>query len=421
MKLLRTSFLNALAVSVKMLAMLGINKVLAVYLGPAGYAAIGQFQNAVQIINNFCTLAAGPGVTKYTAQYHAEPAKQRSLWQTAGMLTILLSLVVSVSFFLLKDKAAILFFGNAAYADVCVWLSVSIVFSALNFFILAILNGRKDIGLYVTANIGGSVFSVLMVVLLVVFFHLRGALIALATYQAVSFLFSVWLVRRRPWFGSYLFWGRPNRAMLRNLGKFAAMGLVSALCLPLSQFAVRSYIGNSLGWEAAGNWEAMWRLSSAYLLLATTTLAVYFLPRFSELGSTSMLRAELVMGFKYIVPICVIGAIGIFFFRDFIIALLFSGGFQSVRDLFAWQLFGDVVKVSGFILGYLLQARAFWKFFIVSEVAVSTSFYLFSILFLNMYGLVGAVIGYALAYCVYFLMISFFLWRKRLFSTALEG
>ena len=50
MTLIKTSLLNAIAVVIKMLTTLGINKILAVYVGPTGYAALGQFQNAVQMI-----------------------------------------------------------------------------------------------------------------------------------------------------------------------------------------------------------------------------------------------------------------------------------------------------------------------------------------------------------------------------------
>ncbi len=53
MTLIKTSLLNAIAVVIKMLTLLGINKILAVYVGPTGYAALGQFQNAVQMITTF--------------------------------------------------------------------------------------------------------------------------------------------------------------------------------------------------------------------------------------------------------------------------------------------------------------------------------------------------------------------------------
>ena len=69
MNLIRTSLLNGVAVLIKMIALLGINKVLAVYVGPAGYAAVGQFQNAVQMITTCASGAINTGVPNYTAEY----------------------------------------------------------------------------------------------------------------------------------------------------------------------------------------------------------------------------------------------------------------------------------------------------------------------------------------------------------------
>ena len=48
--------------------LLGINRVLAVYRGPAGYGVLGQFQNAVQMIITFACGAINTKVTKYTAE-----------------------------------------------------------------------------------------------------------------------------------------------------------------------------------------------------------------------------------------------------------------------------------------------------------------------------------------------------------------
>ena len=49
MRLVKTTMLSGLAVFVKVATMLGLNKVLAVYVVPEGFAALGQFQNALQL------------------------------------------------------------------------------------------------------------------------------------------------------------------------------------------------------------------------------------------------------------------------------------------------------------------------------------------------------------------------------------
>ena len=82
-----------------MLTLLGLNKILAVYVGPAGYAALGQFQNAVQMISTLASGAINTGVTKYTAEYHEDEERQRAVWQTAGTIALVGSVLISLLVF----------------------------------------------------------------------------------------------------------------------------------------------------------------------------------------------------------------------------------------------------------------------------------------------------------------------------------
>ncbi|MEL6948786.1 MAG: DegT/DnrJ/EryC1/StrS family aminotransferase [Pseudomonadota bacterium] len=70
----------------KMLTLLGLNKILAIYVGPAGYAVLGQFQNAVQMITTLASGAINTGVTKYTAEYGEDAPRQHAVWRTAGTI-----------------------------------------------------------------------------------------------------------------------------------------------------------------------------------------------------------------------------------------------------------------------------------------------------------------------------------------------
>lgn len=94
MNLLTTSVLNGVAVLIKTLTLFVLNKILAVYLGPTGYAALGQFQNFIQMVTTFAGSAINTAVIKYTAEYHEDQNKQRAIWKTAGSLVFLFSLIL---------------------------------------------------------------------------------------------------------------------------------------------------------------------------------------------------------------------------------------------------------------------------------------------------------------------------------------
>jgi len=81
MNLLKTSALNGVAVLIKTATMFILNKILAIYVGPSGYAAIGQFQNFIQMVTTFAGSAINTAVIKYTAEYHGDETKQRAMKQ----------------------------------------------------------------------------------------------------------------------------------------------------------------------------------------------------------------------------------------------------------------------------------------------------------------------------------------------------
>ena len=89
MNLLKTSALNGIAVLIKTATMFILNKILAIYVGPSGYAAIGQFQNFIQIVTTFAGGAINTAVVKYTAEYYESEQRQRVVWQTAGSIVFI--------------------------------------------------------------------------------------------------------------------------------------------------------------------------------------------------------------------------------------------------------------------------------------------------------------------------------------------
>ena len=405
MTLIKTSLLNAIAVVVRLLTLLGINKILAIYVGPAGYAALGQFQNAVQMITTFASGAINNGVTKYTAEYNDDELRQHKVWQTAGLIALIGSFSTAVLVSLFSKHLALWFLQDEKLSGVFVWFAATLTLFVFNTLLLAILNGKKEIKRYVLANISGSLFSFVITAVLASQLGLYGALIALAIYQSVAFFATLLLIKNADWFSLSYLVGRVDKQVAKNLAQFAAMALTSAACVPVSHMLVRNHLGVSLGWDAAGYWEAMWRLSSAYLMVVTTTLGVYYLPRLSELTDRHALKKEILQGYKIILPTAALCGSMIYLFRAFIIMTLFSNEFREMEVLFFWQILGDTLKIGSWVLAFLMLSKAMTKIFIITEIAFSILFYTLTIFFSNAFGLEGVAIAHAVNYVVYWVII----------------
>ena len=410
MTLIKTSLLNGIAVVIKMLTLLGLNKILAIYVGPAGYAALGQFQNAVQIISTFASGALKTGVTKYTAEYNEDEQSQHKVWRTAGTLAVIGSITTAILVSTFNKPLAAWFLNDDSLGSVFIWFSATLLLFVFNTLLLAILNGKKEIHRYVLANIAGSVFSLMVTGIMVIEFGLYGALVALAIHQSLAFFVTISLAYKTPWFRFRYLFGELDRQTAKNLLKYTAMALSSAACIPVSHILIRNYLGENLGWASAGQWEAMWRLSAAYLMLVTTTLSVYYLPRLSELKKTSDIRREIIQGYKIILPLAIVCGFAIYLLRDFIIRLLFSVEFLPMESLFAWQLVGDTLKIGGWILAYLMLSKAMIQLFITSEVVFSASFYGLTIVFTNRFGLEGVSMAHSVNYFLYWIVMGVMVW-----------
>lgn len=399
--LIKTSLLNAIAVGVRMLTLLGINKILAIYVGPAGYAALGQFQNAVQMISTLASGAINTGVTKYTAEYQDNEVEQRKVWQTAGTIAVIGSVVLSVLVFMFRERLALVFLGEAQLSTVFVWFASTLMLFVFNTLLLAILNGKKDILRYVLANIAGSVLALAITVLMVVHWGLLGALIALAVYQSLAFFATLFLCLKTPWFRLRELVGHLDLQVAKNLAKYTAMAITTAATVPVSHILIRNHLGQTLGWEAAGYWEAMWRLSGAYLMLVSTTLSVYYLPRLSELKNWIEIRKEIISGYKVILPVAIACAGVVYLMRKFIILTLFSAAFMPMETLFLWQLIGDTLKIASWLLAFVMLAKAMTTIYIFTEIIFSAFFYFLLMLLIPYYDLKSAAISHAIVYFVY--------------------
>ena len=404
--------LNGIAVLVKTATMFLLNKILALYVGPSGYAAIGQFQNFIQMVTSFAGGSINTAVVKYTAEYGDNPNEQRKIWQNAGTIILALSVIFSLLIIIFQKPLSLYIFHSTEYRSVFIWFGIFLIFFNFNALFLAILNGKKEILKLVIANIAGSVFSLAITGFLAYQYHILGALIALSIYQSIAFFITLILCVKSDWFKFEFLFGKIDKAIATKFGHYALMALVSAVCVPLSQIVIRSLLTKEFGASYAGYWEAMTRLSGAYLMLVTTTLGVYYLPRLSELKTYTEIRHEVYTGYKFIFPLALMGGLAVYLLRDWIIKLLFTESFMPMRELFLWQIIGDILKIGSWILAYLMLGRAMVKLFMVTEIGFSLLLIIITYFSIKNFGFEGSTIAYMINYMFYWLIMSIFVFKK---------
>jgi PST family polysaccharide transporter len=412
MALLRTSVWNGLAVSVRMASALVVNKILAVLVGPGGYALIGQFQNGVTVVIAFATGALGTGVTKYTAEYGDDREAQIRLWRTAGSITLAASCASASAVVIGSVPLARWLLGDAGYYAVFLWLAAALVLIGFNALLLSILQGRKELRRFVVAGIAGSLIGLAVTVGLSLSFGLYGALIALTVNQALTFFVTLQQSMSADWFSWRNLLGPIDRAIAIKLGRYVLMAAATALSGPLSLIAVRQHLAAAFGMNYAGYWDAMWRISTLYLTFVTTTLSLYYLPRLSELRDLRDVHGEIVRSFRLVVPAVAVMSLAVFLSRDLIIRILFTESFLPMRDLFGWQMAGDVVKIASWMLAFVMLGRAMTGLFIVTEIAFAALFWGATVALTPTLGFKGVAVAHLATYTAYLATLYWLIFRN---------
>ena len=410
MTLIKTSVLTAISTLVRVLSGFVINKFLSVYVGPSGLAMVGQLRDFLGTVLSFSNGAITSGVVKYAAEYQTIEEKQK-IFSTSIIISLVCSFIVGFLIFIFSDYLSIKILKTDEYLSVFQILAFSIVLFSLNTLLQSILNGQKEIKKYILVNISTSIFALILTSFLVYKFHLLGALYAIVLNQSVVFFVTLGFVVKSSWFKLQYFLQGIDKESSNRLFKYSLMAITSAIVGPLSYIIVRNYIGEHLNWDNAGYFQGIKYISDMYLLVVTTSLGVYYLPRLSEIQGKEELKKEILSGYKIIMPIVMFFALAIYIFRDLVISIAFSKEFVPMRELFLWQLIGDIIKIASWLLSYLMLAKAMTKVFIITEVLFGVSWVILAVLGIKYFGLIGVTYAFAINYFIY-LVVMIIIFRR---------
>jgi O-antigen/teichoic acid export membrane protein len=413
--LVKVFSLNAISTLIRMLTGFVSVKIISKLLGPPGIALIGQLANFVAMVIIIATAGITQGVTKYVSEFKDSPKLVKKYIETAFKWVLYCSLFCSVVLLLISSYLSSLIFQSEDYQYVFVFLGVVILLFALNNLLLAIINGFKKFKTFVVISICGSLVGLLFTLVLVYFWGLKGALISLMTYQSVMFFISLYILKRENWLKYFNIKAKIDSEITKKYLQYSLMAITTACTVPMAQLLIRTYVIKNISIDDAGYWEGMNRLASMYLMIITSSLAIYYLPRLSELKTQIELRKEIFKVYKFIMPLLFIGLVSLFFLREFIIVTLFSKSFLPMLDLFKYQLIGDFFKIASWILAFNMVAKSKTTIFILSEIIASASFILLSIYFVNSNGVVGITKAYMINYILYFLGMLYY-FRKLIFG-----
>ena len=415
MNFIRTSFLSGISTAISLIARLISTKIVAVLLGTNGMFLMGQLKDFLRLGNTISSFGIENGIIKYTSEFEK---KEKDLSKIIGssfkinfFSAITFSFIVVISKEYISDFLKINFNQNFYFLV----LVISIISASIHTCFLSIYNGLKKINLYVLVNIFSNIASAILLIILVIKMNIIGAFFALALNQVIALLINIlFFTYYRPFNIRFLF-DKLIKDNFKKLSKFSLMAIAGPLCLIISTFIVRDYIYEFFGSDHAGSWEAMWRISSIYILFMITTFKFYLIPTFSKLEGSN-LKNEIFKIWKITIPIIILITMAVYLLKDFIITILLSKDFILINSIIFFHLIGDVIKINCWVLGNILISKANTKVFILFQIEWSFLFVILSIFLINYYGFVGVSIAYFITYIIHFCLLNLYfknlIWKK---------
>ncbi|NLO24504.1 MAG: oligosaccharide flippase family protein [Fibrobacter sp.] len=409
---LNKAFLSSLVVFTRISLLFISNKVLAVFLGPAVYAIVGQFQNLMTVMHAGASLGLQNAWVSLTAEFSKDTSKRLALWRAGLHLSFFSLAAVSLLLIFLSWSGFLSFlFPTLSEKTLRLLLLCTIpgVASMLLITIVqSILNGLSAFKLWAKVSIGVSLVQSLWLISFVLW-KFNSVLWALATQSLLSLLFLfIYLYRKIP-IKKLL---ESKSASLKEWTNFIWMGLVPMILTPIVLSLVRSFVGHTLGWDQAGLWQGAFRISDFFSLIVSSILGVLILPQLSKLKNEKAFYNTLWRSLTCVFIFSFLSISFFYAFKTILIQWVLSSSFLPIADQIQIQWIGDFFRSGSWCLGLALMVKQETKIFILFEFITQIIFLSFTYFGLSSLKMAAPFWAYAIENMTGFLLMFFFLLRS---------
>jgi PST family polysaccharide transporter len=374
------------------------NKVYALYVGPEGLGYWGLLQS----VFNFSLIGFGLGISTNLVRLASSaeesfslPAYYRAAWELYLTLVALLAII----FFLARAPIAERLLAGAHPEEVF-WVAGAVIFGFAMAIQVSTLNVLRQVRSIATINLLTSVCGASIGIAAVITWGERGLAMTLCLGQLAGFVLASLQVRRFfppniPVY-SHPALGQKRLELLRRGIPFTAGTLIGGgiqVILPL-------LILYHLSKTDVGYFRAVQSITMIYLGFLQGSLSQDYYPRLAASSKEQVARvfrqqSLLVLGL--IVPgILAVQALG-----PFVVKVLFTPQFLPGLEILRWQLVGDVVKVLGYLMGFMVLARLSIRSYALAEIIGGFSLAISVWFGAQWFGLFGVGASNLVAYGVY--------------------
>lgn len=367
-------------------------KVTALLLGPAGVGLMGLYGS----IADLTFALAGMGIQSSGVRQIAEAVgsgENERIARTAAVLnrvSVYLGLLGAGLLVLFSRPLSTLTFDDSHHVGGVVLLSLAVFFRLVAAGQGALMQGLRRISDMASVNVLGAALGTVVSIAFVYFFREDGVVPSLVAFAAISLLTSWWYTRKanlaKTAIGFSDVWHEAG-ALLKLGGAFMA----SAFLTMGAAYAIRIIILRTVGFEAAGLYQAAWALGGLYVGFIIQAMGADFYPRLTGVANDQTACNRLVNEQAQIsLLVAGPGVIATLTLAPVVLAVFYSAAFAGAADLLRWICLGMALRVVAYPMGYIVLAKGAQQVFFWTEVAATVVHVGLAWLLVGEFGVTGA-------------------------------
>ena len=393
-------------------------KIFALSIGVAGIGLLGVFTGIMGTAAAIGGMGLSfSGVREIAANAANRSLVRRALWLAVWPLAIVTALVLwgaryPLSRWIIGSDAQALGVGLTGVAA-----AVTIIAAAQ----LTVIQGVGHVSDVARVRIWGALLSLLIGVPAVLYAGRVGIVLAVIAIPLGNALAALpYRPRPDPPPGAIT----PARiaAEWKQLLTLGATLMVTSALASGALVVIRTLVIRHDGLGDAGLYQGAYAISALNASLVLSAMATDYFPRLSaaqsdrrlvetivnqQLHAAVMLASPVLLAMAAAAPI--------------VLNLLYSPAFAAGAGLLRWQLAGEILKLPGWALGFLLIARADKGWYLLVETAFVAVYIAGTAVLLPLLGLSGAGVAYVAAYVAYSLILILLCSRRHSVSISSDN
>lgn len=383
------------------------NKLVAMWIGPAGVGLFGIFNQALEMLNTATNL----GVRNSSVRDISQAVEKRDSSMISRIITVVrrwslwLGLGGALITMAIAPLLSRLTFGDFNHIWHYVVLSAAVLFMALTNGEYAVLQGlsklKKLARVTVSGTLGGLLISIPM------FYFLREDSVLPSIIVYALCVMAAALFTKDKEFPKAKVTSRETVSMgadFIKLGVFMTLGSFVAM---LASYIFVSWLNITSGKETVGFYQAGYTLVDKYAGLVFVALGYEYYPRLARVaGSSLRLRVfvsnQINLSFMVLTP-CLLAFI---LLRSHLVWLLYSKEFLVILTYISWGVVGTVLRATSWCLSFVMLAKGDGKIFLITESLDAVIGLTLNIVCFSLWGVDGLGFAYIAWFACYTIIVG---------------